>query len=680
MGCSHSRENQAVKYSVPVSEPGTSESAIYRNPSVVNGLKQYIDAEPEIRTLHDAYITAFKKYPCNNFIGTREKNSDGTLGPYKYKTFSDIENRASNLGSGILNLGLNYTVKDESNTNSDFIIIWSKNREEWITTDCACVLYKLCLVPVYDTLGPETIGYIFRQTKASTIVTSNDHVEAVITESSKYETLKHIVALEPVTPEQKKQAEQVGLSLRSLDEVMENGAAKKQEYRSCKPEDYFTVNYTSGTTGLPKGVIVTHKSAVAAVAHIANSQEFKITSADSHISYLPLAHVLERNTIMVMTVRGSSVGFFGGDILKLIDDIKEFKPTIFVTVPRLLTRIHDKIKDGLSKFTGVKKYIAETAINTKLQNITQRGVVEHAVYDKLMFNKIKQALGGRVRLILTGSAPIEPNVQNFLRAVFSTPILDGYGLTESCGAGFVSLASNPGIGHVGGPLDCIEFKVVDVPEMEYTSKDVDFDGTVCPRGEICFRGPVVTQGYFKDPERTVEMLDQDGWAHTGDVGRINPDGSLSIIDRKKNIFKLSQGEYVAAEKVENAYITSKYVAEVFLYGDSMNYFTVCIVVPLKEAIMDLAKECGLEDLTYEELCKNKTIIDKVLADMNAKAKAQKVNSFELAKCLYLEPTTFADKNLLTPTLKAQRHKMKKYYADVIEDLYKKGSTRKTNDV
>jgi len=173
----------------------------------------------------------------------------------------------------------------------------------------------------------------------------------------------------------------------------------------------------------------------------------------------------------------------------------------------------------------------------------------------------------------------------------------------------------------------------------------------------------------KTLKKTAEAIDKDGWVHTGDIGRINPDGSLSIIDRKKNIFKLAQGEYVASEKVENAYITSKYVAEAFLYGDSLKSYTVVLAVPHQEAVLHLAKELGLDNLSFEELCQNKEIKTKILADMNKKGKESKINSFELAKQIHLEPESFATKDLMTPTFKLVRHKAKNIYQKVIDELY-----------
>jgi len=669
MGCSHSRQRTNFVYSVPINpiETAVGESQIYRNADSKDHLYSTMIDEPNIKTVQGVYRRAFDKFADSDFLGTREKLPDGKFGSYKFKTYAQVQEVATQLGSGFVNLGLTNT-NTEQNFNINFLIIWAKNREEWLMSDIACVLYGLSLVPVYDTLGPETVKFIFSQTKAISILVSGDHLNAVIENAKNCPTLKNVVYFDSASAEQKTKAEEAGLKLLSFDEVMKSGE-NKRDYKEVSPTDIYTVNYTSGTTGLPKGVVITQENNVASAAGIANRQDIIIGPGDVYISYLPLAHTLERTASILLAMKGATIGFYNGDVQKITSDLHELKPTIFVSVPRLFTRFYEKMQEGLDKLTGVKKTLAAKAVETKLENLKKYGVLQHGIYDTLVFAKMKQAMGGRVRFMLTGSAPIEPRVQDFLRIALGVPLVEGYGQTESCASSFISHIEVPSFGHVGGPLNCVELKVVDVPEMNYTSKDTDLNGALCPRGEVCLRGPSIFKGYYKDPEKTAETIDKDGWVHTGDIGRINPDGSLSIIDRKKNIFKLAQGEYVASEKVENVYLTSKYIAEAFLYGDSLKSHTIAIAVPNKDSILDLGKELNLGNLSYEELCANKQVRDRVLADMNKKGKESKINSFELAKQLHLEPESFGTKGLLTPTFKLVRHQAKNYYKTIIDQLY-----------
>jgi len=393
----------------------------------------------------------------------------------------------------------------------------------------------------------------------------------------------------------------------------------------------------------------------------------KINDKDSYLSYLPLAHVYERNMIPTLLSRGATIGFFSGDVLKLKDDLQAFKPTIFVSVPRLFSRFYDVIKDQIDKLQGMKKTLALKGIAVKMENLKKKGEYKHVIFDAA-FKKMKDALGGRVKLCVSGSAPISPDVADFLKICFSCPVLEGYGSTETCSGIFCQHPDDTIAGTVGGPIGSCEFKLVDIPDMNYRSTDKDENGNPRPRGEICVRGPFLFKGYYKDPEKTAEAIDADGWLHTGDVGAILPNGALKIIDRKKNIFKLAQGEYVAPEKVENVYLTNKYVAEVFVYGDSFQNYCVALVVPDKKQLLELASQMGVSG-EFEDICKEKKIIDKVLEEITKTGKAAGLNGIEQAKKLYLEPVSFVLQGLSTPTLKLKRPQAKEHYQQIISQLY-----------
>jgi long-chain acyl-CoA synthetase len=273
-----------------------------------------------------------------------------------------------------------------------------------------------------------------------------------------------------------------------------------------------------------------------------------------------------------------------------------------------------------------------------------------------------------VRWMITGSAPISSEVMNFLKVACSCPIIEGYGQTESTGASFVTSFADSSSGHVGGPTRNTEFKLVDVKEMSYTSKDKDEKGNPQPRGEVCFRGPGVFMGYYKDDDKTAEAIDKDGWLHSGDIAKLNSNGSITLIDRKKNIFKLSHGEYVASEKIENIYVRCKSLTEIFVYGDSLKSFLVAIVVPDQKFIETFASDKNIQG-NYPDLLRNKDIINMVLEDMNKQAKAEKLFGFEMVRKIHLEAESFTLKDLLTTTFKLKRHDAKKYYQAILDELY-----------
>jgi long-chain acyl-CoA synthetase len=297
-----------------------------------------------------------------------------------------------------------------------------------------------------------------------------------------------------------------------------------------------------------------------------------------------------------------------------------------------------------------------------LQQLRETGEIHHAFWDRLVFSKIANVVGGRVRFILTGSAPISPTVQDFLRVVFSCPVSQGYGLTETAALISVQSMGDWTSGNVGGPYSCTEVKFVDVPEMSYTSK-----GKV-QQGEICARGPTIFRGYYKMPEKTAEDIDRDGWFHTGDIGEWLPNGALKIIDRKKNIFKLAQGEYVAAEYLETIYKKSKFVAQVFVYGDSFKNFLVAIVVPEPDTLLPWAKKQGYPE-NMVELCKDERVKKAVMSSLVKVAADSNLKGFERIKNLHLEPNLWTPENILTPTLKLKRNDAKKKYSDIIDKMY-----------
>jgi len=286
------------------------------------------------------------------------------------------------------------------------------------------------------------------------------------------------------------------------------------------------------------------------------------------------------------------------------------------------------------------------------------------LYDKLVFSKLKDKLGGRVQYLITGASPISAEVFDFLRICFGAHVLEGYGMTEtSCTISLTNLADTTS-GHVGSPIPCCEVKLVDIPEMHYLTSDQPH-----PRGEVCVRGPIVFAGYHKDDQQTAEVIDREGWFHTGDVGSWLSNGRLKIIDRKKNLFKLAQGEYIAPEKIENIYARCPLVAQAFVYGDSFKHQLVGIIVPDSEVLFPWAKQQGIKK-SFPSLCKDKDIIASILDGIQAEGRIAGLAGFEQVQAICLVPEPFSvDNDLLTPTFKLKRHQAKERYKSEIDALY-----------
>uniref|UniRef100_A0A4W5QZ43 Arachidonate--CoA ligase n=1 Tax=Hucho hucho TaxID=62062 RepID=A0A4W5QZ43_9TELE len=411
-----------------------------------------------------------------------------------------------------------------------------------------------------------------------------------------------------------------------------------------KPQDLAVVCFTSGTTG----IVCFYRSLC------------ESSSKDVSISYLPLAHMFERMIQVVsMFCHGARVGFYQGDISLLMDDIKTLKPTFFPVVPRLLNRIYDKILGSVT--SPLRRAVLHYAVRRKQAELSSGVVRNNSLWDRLVFNRIQANLGGNLRFILTASAPISPTVLSFLRATLGCLIFEGYGQTECTAGCTFSMPGDWSAGHVGAPLPCAMVKLVDIPDMNYYAKNGE--------GEICIRGHSVFRGYLKDEEKTAEALDSDGWLHSGDVGQWLLNGTLRIIDRKKHIFKLSQGEYIAPERIENVYMRCVPVLQVFVHGDSLKSHLIGIVVPDPEVFNDWVKERGIIG-SYKELCQHPDVKKAVLEDMTAIGKEAGLKSFEQVKDLHLHPEMFSVSNgLLTPTLKSRRVDIRRVFQEQITNMY-----------
>ena len=287
---------------------------------------------------------------------------------------------------------------------------------------------------------------------------------------------------------------------------------------------------------------------------------------------------------------------------------------------------------------------------------------------------MKVGLGmDQVRFMVSGSAPLAANVMTFFRILLGIPISEGYGQTE--GSAIATLSHHDdyaSAGHVGGPCGGVEITLFDVPDMGYYHTDTEHDGKPCQgRGEICVRGPSVFKGYYKDEAKTKETIDSEGWLHSGDVGIWRPDGNLQIVDRKKNLFKLAQGEYVAPEKIENIVTRSPLIAQCFVHGDSLQTSLVAIIVPDEEVVMPrYGKQPGMSGKSFADICRTKELKQDVLKDLQKFSREGGLHGFEIVKAIYIESSPFeVDNDLLTPTFKLKRQQCKIRYQKEIDRMY-----------
>ncbi|XP_040030505.1 long-chain-fatty-acid--CoA ligase 1 isoform X2 [Gasterosteus aculeatus] len=606
----------------------------------------------DARTMYEFFLRGLRVSNNGPCLGSRKPKQ-----PYEWMSYREVMERTENLGSAFLHKG-------HSKTTDPHIGIFSQNKPEWTISELACYTYSLVSVPLYDTLGSEAIGYIIDKASISTIVCDVvDKVNLVLDcVRDRKHSVKNIVLMQTPSEELVDRGRRAGIHILSLQEMEAIGKANHHQPVPPQPEDMALICFTSGTTGNPKGAMLTHKNVVSNCSAFIKITEScaRTTCDDVMLSFLPLAHMFERVVEGVMIVHGASIGFFQGDIRLLSDDLNTLKPTVFPVVPRLLNRMYDKIFGQAN--SSLKRWLLGFAYRRKEAEI-RRGIVRRdSIWDRLIFQKVQASLGGRVRLMLTGAAPVSPTVLTFLRAAVGCQFYEGYGQTECTAGCTMTMPGEWEAGHVGAPLPCNSLKLVDVSEMNYLA--------VNGEGEVCVKGPNVFQGYLKDPEKTAEALDADGWLHTGDIGKWLPNGTLRIVDRKKHIFKLAQGEYIAPEKIENIYTRCDAVAQVFVHGDSLQAYLVAVVVPDPDFLSSWTKRTlGLEG-SYQDLCGRAEVKAAIFEDMVRLGKEGGLKSFEQVRSIYVNTELFSVENgLLTPTLKAKRNEMRQHFRGQIEDLY-----------
>ncbi|KAM1025171.1 hypothetical protein FF1_038319 [Malus domestica] len=634
-----------------------SQGPVYRSLFAKDGFPPAISG---MDSCWDVFRMSVEKNPRNPMLGRREI-VNGKAGKYVWLTYKEVYDMVVKVGNAMRICGV---------VEGDKCGIYGVNCPEWIMSMEACNAHGLYCVPLYDTLGAGAVEFIICHAEVSIAFAEEKKIPELLKTfpgAAKY--LKTLVSFGNVTPEQKETLGQYEVTLYSWSEFLQLGENKEYDLPVKKKSDICTIMYTSGTTGDPKGVLISNESIItllAGVKRLLESVNEQLSEEDVYLSFLPLAHIFDRVIEELFIWTGAQIGFWRGDVKLLTEDIGELKPTIFCAVPRVLDRIYAGLTQKISSGGFLKKTLFNVAYSYKYHNM-QNGhghVQASPIADKVVFSKVKQGLGGRVRLILSGAAPLSTHVEAFLRVVACAHVLQGYGLTETCAGTFVSLPNELSmLGTVGPPVPNVDVCLESVPEMGYDAL------SDTPRGEVCVRGNTLFSGYYKREDLTKEVM-IDGWFHTGDVGEWQPDGSLKIIDRKKNIFKLSQGEYVAVENLENIYGLFSDIDAIWVYGNSFESFLVAVVNPNKQAVESWAQQNGISG-DFKSLCENAKVKEYILGELNKIAKEKKLKGFEVIKGVHLDPEPFdMERDLITPTYKKKRPQLLKYYKDLIDNIYK----------
>ena len=589
-------------------------------------------------TLTRLFFDAVEGYDRPNALQVK---TGGAYQPISHRT---IAARVRHAAFGLRALGL---------PEGAAIGILSANRPEWAIADYACLTARYLDVPIYPTLPAEQMAYLLKDSSAAAIFVSDpEQAKKVAAVRASLPALKWVIAFDDAS------GDGIDLTLAALEargaaaETPDTAARYRTEAMAIAPSDVATIIYTSGTTGEPKGAMLTHgnmSSNVAAVAKV-----IPISDEDASLSFLPLSHVLQRHFDYLMFATGVSIAYVESmDTITV--NMTEVRPTLVVAVPRVYEKIYARVLENALASGALKKRIFfwARAVGGRWADVRLAGrepnpflAAQYAMAKRLVFSKLRERVGGRLRYFVSGGAPLAPAINKFFYAA-GLVILEGYGLTETSPVIAVNTPDRYRIGTVGPPISGVEV-------------------TIASDGEILVRGPNVMKGYFNKPDATRDAIDQEGRFHTGDVGVLE-DGFLRITDRKKDIIVTAGGKNIAPQPIENHIKMNKYVSQAVMIGDQRK-FPIVLVVPNFEQLEKWAKRKNLLYADYKQLLAQPAV--KAKMEKEVLGKLSGLASFETPKHVVLIDRDFSlDSGELTPTLKVRRRVIDKRYKAAIDQLY-----------
>ncbi|KAL7645171.1 UNVERIFIED_CONTAM: hypothetical protein RMT77_003549 [Armadillidium vulgare] len=631
----------------------------------------------DVTTVGAALDYGANKYGNKPFMGTRrliarEKvKEDGKileklhLGEYRWLTYKEVKDTSDKIGWAIRSLGIKPL---------DRIAILAETRAEWFMTAMGCLKQRMTVCTLYTTLSDEALVHAINETEVRLVVTSYDLFQRLKKILSFCPLVNIIIVLED-------QLDSVSLDGIPINiKVIMFSDLTKQDYPTQgnpvpSPNDTAIIMYTSGSTGTPKGVELNHTNILESV--IAYSVQMNVGPDDRYLAFLPLAHIMELATEVALVSLGITMLYSSPHTLtdssaKILEgttgDAKIARPTLMNAVPLVLDRVIKSIFSAVEKQGFIKSLIFSSIVKFKpwLDYVPFAG----AILDYLIFNKVKEELGGQVKRMVIGGAPVPPQTHSLMRTIFGCSVQVGYGSTEtaSCTTGMDE--DDVTTGEVGAPNLGVILKLQSWEEGGYLTTDLPY-----PRGEIIAGGPCVAKGYFKQTQETVgAFFEEDGqrWFRTGDIGELDDKGVLKIIDRKKDLVKLKHGEYVSLGNAEAKLKTLPIVDNICVFADPMQDKTVAVIVPTTEKLLHVSKLVGVEDegVTIDELCSDVKVKEAILKELQSHGRKHGLTRWEIPAALHLTPDPWTpDTGLVTAALKLRRKQLGQHYQIMVREMY-----------
>ncbi|KAI0026092.1 hypothetical protein F4780DRAFT_718441 [Xylariomycetidae sp. FL0641] len=619
------------------------ETKPYRHAKAKDGL--ITRPSPDVNTVYDLFRYGAKQHPDKNAIGTRSlikthvetkkvpKVVDGVktevdkqwtyfeLSPYKYLTWREYETRALRVGAGLRKLGIE---------PGERVHIFATTSANWLCLSHGCASQSIVLATAYDTLGSDAVEYSLTQTNAKAMYTDPHLFKTASGPLKNARDVKFLIYNDttnmPISDDEMAsfKFEHPQLTIISYSDLVALGEDNPIPPTPPQASDLCCIMYTSGSSGTPKGVPITHEAVVAGVTGLYSVIEEAVSHKEVILAYLPLAHILEMAVENIVVMLGGTLGY--GSPRTLADssmkncagDMRELAPTIMVGVPQIWETIRKGIESRVNSGGALTKNLFWGAYHLKSMLIAS-GLPGSFLLDSLVFKKVRHLTGGRVRFLFNGGSAISEGTLHFVSMVLA-PMVQGYGLTETTANGSLGCPLQWTPNAIGPVPPSMEVKLVSIPDIGYDASAKP------PQGEILLRGKPVAKEYYKNPEETEKVFTKDGWFRTGDIGEIDENGHMKVIDRVKNLVKLQGGEYIALEKLESVYRGSQYVNNLMIHGDSTQPRPIAIISPNEKTLGELAKSLGVD---HADMHTDNKVKDAVHKDLIATAKKAGLSSLEM---------------------------------------------------